>query len=274
MKNINTENAGWAAGRLLPGVAVLCLLALCAGGCAVREKISEITEDAAYLEALERLEREDYHDAAEKFDNFLKQYPGSSYTDRAYYGLGTAWFETGDFPMSSQILERLIREFPQSAFYEESLYLAARCDEESSTPFYLDQEWTKKAIERFRYYLLYYPSGAHSGEAAEKLDVLIDRLARKEIETGRFYFRRERFKAAKLYFDTALSLYSESNLRFEAMMGLAECAAALGDRDEADLYIREILLLSSDEPLKEKAREISVENDGSEQQDRGAGGNI
>lgn len=258
----------------MPGVAVLCLLALCAGGCAVREKISEITEDAAYLEALERLEREDYHDAAEKFDNFLKQYPGSSYTDRAYYGLGTAWFETGDFPMSSQILERLIREFPQSAFYEESLYLAARCDEESSTPFYLDQEWTKKAIERFRYYLLYYPSGAHSGEAAEKLDVLIDRLARKEIETGRFYFRRERFKAAKLYFDTALSLYSESNLRFEAMMGLAECAAALGDRDEADLYIREILLLSSDEPLKEKAREISVENDGSEQQDRGAGGNI
>jgi len=267
-------NRGPVKRLLLSGATVFLMVLICTAGCAVREKLPEITEDTAYLQALERLEREDYHGAAEKFDNFLKQYPGSSYTDRAYYGLGLAWFKTEDYPMSSQMLERLLREFPQSAYYEESLYLIACCDEESSTPYYLDQEWTKKAIERFRYYLLYYPSGVHSDEAAEKLARLVDRLARKEVETGKFYLRRDKFKAANLYFETVLELYHESDLRFEAMLGLAQCAAAMGDWEDANLYIREITLLSPDDSLKEKARGILTEHEKNDQQDRSAGGDI
>jgi len=77
-----------------------------------------------------------------------------------------------------------------------------------------------------------------------------------------------------MYFETVLDKYSDSTLRFEALLGLAKCDFALGNEDDADRELNEILMLSKDEKLKDQARKILDSEKGSDGKDRDTGGDI
>jgi tol-pal system protein YbgF len=69
----------------------------------------------AYDEALEMLKEGRYTEAATAFQNFLTQYPGSSYADNAQYWLGEVYYVTREFDAALAEFDKVLTAYAGSA---------------------------------------------------------------------------------------------------------------------------------------------------------------
>ena len=95
-------------------------------------------EKEAYDTALAVLREGRYAEAAQSFNRFLVDYPGSSYADNASYWLGETYYVTRDFDRSLATFKGLVEQYPNSPkaadsrlkmgyiFYEKKDWAAAR----------------------------------------------------------------------------------------------------------------------------------------------------
>ena len=71
-------------------------------------------EKAAYDQAFQALKELRYADAAEAFQAFRDQYPGSDYADNAQYWLGESYYVTKNFDIALEAFRDLLADFPDS----------------------------------------------------------------------------------------------------------------------------------------------------------------
>jgi len=71
-------------------------------------------EREAYDTGLAILREGRYAEAAEAFNRFLVDYPGSSYADNASYWLGETYYVTRDFDRSLATFQGLVEQYPDS----------------------------------------------------------------------------------------------------------------------------------------------------------------
>jgi len=95
-------------------------------------------EKEAYDKALAVLREGRYPEAAQSFNRFLVDYPGSSYADNASYWLGETYYVTRDFDRSLATFKGLVEQYPNSPkagdchlkmgyiYYEKKDWAAAR----------------------------------------------------------------------------------------------------------------------------------------------------
>jgi tol-pal system protein YbgF len=73
------------------------------------------SEKAAYDQAFQALKELRYADAAQDFQSFLDQYPGSEYADNAQYWLAESYYVTGNYRIALESFQTLIARFPGSS---------------------------------------------------------------------------------------------------------------------------------------------------------------
>jgi tol-pal system protein YbgF len=95
-------------------------------------------QQADYEKALAVLRQGRYVEAATAFNQFLEKYPGSGYSDNAYYWLGETYYVTRDFDRALAAFNKLVGNYPQSPklpgarlkigyiYYEKQDWAAAR----------------------------------------------------------------------------------------------------------------------------------------------------
>jgi len=95
-------------------------------------------QQAEYEKALAILRQGRYDEAATAFNRFLEKYPGSAYSDNAYYWLGETYYVTRDFDRSLAAFKQLAGAYPMSPklpgarlkigyiYYEKEDWAAAR----------------------------------------------------------------------------------------------------------------------------------------------------
>jgi tol-pal system protein YbgF len=71
-------------------------------------------QQAEYEKALAILREGRYVEAATAFNRFLENYPGSPYSDNAYYWLGETYYVTRDFDRSLAAFKQLVEAYPMS----------------------------------------------------------------------------------------------------------------------------------------------------------------
>ena len=71
-------------------------------------------EKTAYDQAFQALKELRYADAAEAFQAFRDQYPGSDYADNAQYWLGESYYVTKNFDIALEAFRDLLADFPDS----------------------------------------------------------------------------------------------------------------------------------------------------------------
>ena len=74
----------------------------------------QANERADYDQALAILREGRYDEAAQAFDRFLGNYPGSSYADNASYWLGETYYVTRDFDRALTTFQGLTERSPNS----------------------------------------------------------------------------------------------------------------------------------------------------------------
>jgi tol-pal system protein YbgF len=100
--------------------------------------VNTAEQQAEYEKALAILREGRYAEAATAFNRFLEQYPGSAYSDNAYYWLGETYYVTRDFDRSLAAFKQLVEAYPMSPkvqgarlkigyiYYEKQDWAAAR----------------------------------------------------------------------------------------------------------------------------------------------------
>jgi len=76
--------------------------------------VNTAEQQAEYEKALAILREGRYVEAASAFNRFLEKYPGSAYSDNAYYWLGETYYVTRDFDRSLAAFKQLVEAYPMS----------------------------------------------------------------------------------------------------------------------------------------------------------------
>ena len=191
------------------------------------------TAEELYDYGMERLEQEDWLDAMDAFRAITLSHSGNEIVDDALYQQGKMHIELEEYPLAVLVYRRLISDFPQSPYSDESQYQLAYATFLQSNPPHLTQDKTFEAIRELQYFLDVYPDSEWTEEVHELLQECFDKVAEKDYRIGNLYYKLKDWEAARLYFGELLETYPMSNWASRAQYEIAESYAREGKYSEA-----------------------------------------
>ena len=163
--------------------------------------------DDRYTEARALFEHEKYMDAAEAFDVLEYSFSGSALMDSIKYFAGTSRYELKEFILAANDFEYITQHLPNSPLLDLAQYKLGECYFKAAPRYSLDQTYTFKAIEALQFFLTEFPDSQYKDQVEQLLLKSRTKLAKKDFENGRIYFKMQRYKACILYMDYVLQNY-------------------------------------------------------------------
>ena len=182
---------------------------------------------------IQQMEEEDWLDALDAFRAITLSHSGSDIVDDALYHQGEMHIKVKEYPLAVVVFRRLIADFPQSEYSDESQYKLAYATFLQSNPAHLTQDKTFEAILELQFFLEEYPDSEWSAEVHELLQECFDKVAEKDYRIGNLYFKMKDWEAARLYFTELLEAYPMSNWASQAQYEIAESFRREGKPGEA-----------------------------------------
>ena len=188
------------------GIVLIVLFA----GCSSLQDTSSFTAEEHYNYALKLYNEEDYEPALQEFQNFLLQYPGSTFNDDAQYYLGMTYFKREQYLLGAYEFSKLIKNIAASPYVPDAQFMLAESYYLLSPSYQLDQAYTKKAIEEFQAFIDFFPSNPKVEEAERKIKELNEKLAEKDYMAAYIYEKMEYEKAAIKYYGQVADTYHDT----------------------------------------------------------------
>jgi len=227
------------------GVILLCVAGLL-NGCSMFENLNpfapekyktiiepDVPASKVYDQGLAKLANGAPQDAAKKFSDLGKQYPGSDWARKGLLMTTYAQYQAADYESAEQSAARYVKEYPKTPEAAYALYLEASSYYSQIPDISRDQDRSQKALEAFKKVVEDYPNSEYVSDAKFKIQVTSDQLAGKEMSIGRFYLNRRNYTAAINRFRSVLSNYQTTRHAEEALYRLTEAYMGLGITDEA-----------------------------------------
>jgi outer membrane protein assembly factor BamD len=186
-----------------------------------------------YNEALDLLAKEDYPDAAKKFEDVERQHPYSEWARKAIVMSAFCYYQSRRYEEAIQAANRYVTLHPGGEDAAYAQFLIAQSYYDQIPDVTRDQKRTESAMEGLREVVRRYPDTDYARDARKKLQQAYDQLAGKEMEIGRYYLRHKDYVAALNRFKTVVKNYQTSSQIEEALMRLTEAYMAMGVTTEA-----------------------------------------
>ena len=161
------------------------------------------------------------------FEQILPQYKGKPQGQLIAFKIANAYYTVGDHIIASYKFKRFVSSYANSTKAEEAFFKSAKSLYEISPRYSLDQQDTRKAIDRLQSYINKYQDGEYYDKANKLLSELQDKIERKRYEVAKQYHHRERYKAAIESFDNFLIDFPGAKLKDEALFYKFESAYLL-----------------------------------------------
>ena len=184
------------------------------------------------------LEKEKFLQAQSDFKYVVMRGTGSDLGDDAQYYLGEAFFRNKEYLLAVAEYEKLTRRMAFSPFVEDARFKICEAYRIESPKYYLDQEYTEKALERFQEFLDDFPNSNLNDEALASIESLREKLGLKLYETGILYMKLDEFESAKLTFQTLIDMYYDTDIIQFAYQGMVKALARNKQIDEANAFLR------------------------------------
>jgi outer membrane protein assembly factor BamD len=188
------------------GLILVILLA----GCSSSLDTSSFTAEEHYNYALKLYNEEDYEQALQEFQNFILQYPGSTFNDDAQYYLGMTYYKREQYLLAAYEFSKLIKNIAASPFVPDAQFMLAESYYNLSPVYQLDQAYTKKAIEEYQAFIDFFPANPKVEEAERKINELNEKLAEKEYKAAYIYEKMEYQNAAIKYYGLVADTYHDT----------------------------------------------------------------
>lgn len=178
--------------------------------------------DAKYNKAFEFFNEGKYQKAAALFESISFATSGTERDDTVQYYWGLSNYSYKDYYTAETNFDNFLKNFPRSPFSENAEFLRLDCLFRSTLNYELDQTPTYTAITAISEYLMKHPSGANGIVARRMLEELQERLDKKAFENARLYYKMEDYRAARVAFKNILkedaeNVYREDILYYSAM---------------------------------------------------------
>ncbi|HOD48593.1 MAG TPA: outer membrane protein assembly factor BamD [Candidatus Hydrogenedentes bacterium] len=137
------------------------------------QPFQEAAAEAQYKVGLCHFTRDEYVEAAYEYQRVLEDYAGSDWVDDASYGLAMCYYEASLSPAYDQTRSRLAIE----------------------------------AIDEFK---SRFPEDERTQGLDEKREEMREKIARQRLLTARFYEKRRRFDAARIYYEAVVEQFPDT----------------------------------------------------------------
>ena len=244
---MSQSRVGKRTPRRIVVAAAVSAIGLCASACSMLDQFNpfgpekykmEVVPDTpaskTYNQGLEKLANKSPSEAAKKFTDLGKQYPGSDWARKGLLMTTYADYQAGNYTDAETSAERFLKEYPNSPDAAYVTYLRANAYYQQIPDISRDQDVATKAMEAFQDLVKKYPNSEYVDDA--KFKIQVDRrtnLPGKEMSIGRFYLNRHNYTAAINRFRNVLQSYQTTRHAEEALYRLVEAYLGLGITDEA-----------------------------------------
>jgi outer membrane protein assembly factor BamD len=224
--------------RALAGCLALVLVAGPLMGCSLFNKdddyVPDNPADMLYNEGLFLLNnKQDYKEAAKKFDEVDRQNPYSDWARKALLMSAYAYYQSEQYDECVNAAKRYVTLHPGSPDAAYAQYLIGASYYDQILDVSRDQARADKAIDALEEVVRKYPGSEYAVSAKKKIDMARDQLAGKEMQIGRFYLDKRDFVGAINRFKVVVTQYQTTRHVEEALMRLSEAYVSLGIMDEA-----------------------------------------
>jgi len=243
--------------------AAAMLVSLLFYACGPRKRYDP-TPEGEFEAAYDAYQREKYPSAIERFKQIIYKYPGSDKVEEARYFLADSYFNNGEHQLAADEFERLNREFPQGRYAEVAMFKAAMAYDKMSRRTERDQSETIKSMETLELLLAKYPTTDYADTVKTHIRRLKNRLAKKELDTALFYFKRKFYDSSIIYLRSVLDTYPESEVLPATLYYLYLASDKMGYPDDAQDARS---WLCSEFPESEYSRELCTGVDSMETSD-------
>lgn len=161
------------------------------------------------------------------FETILANAPYSDYAPLSLMNIARAHQKLGNTEEAIDALDRMINNYPQSLLAPDAYLKLAQTHASLVDGPYYDQANTKESITYFEDFMILFPGDSNIGSAEKGLDQMKQMLAESKMKIGDFYFdKRDNYKAARVFYNEAITAYPESPVAMRAKERLAEVEAA------------------------------------------------
>ena len=190
-----------------------------------------------YENAEELFKKEKYGRATDKLEEILATCAGTGYMEQAQFLMAESYFNMEDWIEARGEYGSFILNFPGSPFIETAEFRKAISSFNMEFRVSRDEANTTIAMRDFERYLSNYPDSPLRDSVNYYYDLLVERLAEKEFQTGRLYLRMDKPQAAVIYFKEFLETYQKSKRRREVLFLIAQAYTDLDQFESARNYL-------------------------------------
>ena len=215
---------------------ILLFVLLTFSSCSFTDKKVEYKErsvEEIYNSALNLMNDKNYIDAANEFEEVERQHPYSIWAVQAQIMTAYARYMRNDYDLAISAAERYIELHPSAEDVDYAYYLISISYYERINNVKRDQSMTGYALQAFERLIRRFPDSIYAKDAKQKLFLVKDHLAGKDMEVGRTYLSFENYLAAIKRFKNVIDIYPETSHVPEALARLTEVYYMLGIYTEA-----------------------------------------
>ena len=230
---------GVLAGRFVSFGLVVVILAIAAGfgGCAGGIPSIPNTPDAVIEKGDRYFKRGRYYQAGELYKAFLARYAGHDRSDYAQFMLGESYFEDEEYTVATIEYRLLVTNYGYSEYVDKGFFKEALCNYRESPKFELDQTRSIEALSQFEQFVRVFGDSPLVPEAQEYIGEIHKKLAKKDLENAKFYFKGKRYLSAVIYLDKIIDNYPNNEYWVEAKYLKAKAFYIRGERFEEALHL-------------------------------------
>ena len=190
----------------------------------------------AYKDGLEKLNKIDTYNAAQKFLEAELLFPQSSWAPKSALMASYSYYLQNYYSEALSNLERYLKTYPKDKGVSYAHYLIGICYYEMIEDEKRDIEPLLKAKNKFELMVENYPNTDFAMDSKFKLDLIEDLLASKEMYLARHYQKKNKWIAAINRYKIVVEKYDKTIYVEEALHRLVETNYKIGLIDESKKY--------------------------------------
>ena len=173
--------------------------------------------EVMFTKAREYYSNGNYNKARDLFEAVRQRYIGTSRGQVIAYYRALCSYNQKNYQEAAEYFQQFVKQYPENEFAEEASYMIGYCNYLSSPNVRLDQTVTQEAIRSFTLFLTRFPNSHHKDEINDHIDIMRDKLSYKDYLNAENYYKRGHYIAAIISMENCLKDYPGTKYREEIM---------------------------------------------------------
>jgi len=222
-------------------ITLLSLLTFFLSSCGITSSFDDNSSyQKRFDDGLSFFEKGKYVQSSQQFNIIVQRASHTDLGDDALFFLAESFFLNEDYDLALIEYENLVSKMGFSPYIEKSRWRICESLNYLSPNFFHDQESSLKAISQIQEFLDDFPNSEYSKDADKLLISLRTRLAEKNMETGKLYFKLKAYDSAIVSYKIVVNEFYDTKFFNDANMEIIRCLALQNKSDEAKQYLTDL----------------------------------